>query len=176
MINVTSGLLKKPSTWHTSVLLCLAFWLSSSLLIDLVIMPGLYMAGMMSQPDFASAGFSIFWIFNRIEVLCAGVILTGLLFSRQHRNIFAVTTSGSRSRWALWLGSSLLVISLIYTYFLTPEMGALGISLDAFATTEIVPNGMNTLHGIYWSLEVIKLALGTGLFALCYRDMSTALD
>jgi hypothetical protein len=53
----------------------LGFWLSSSLLLDLVIMPGLSAAGMMSQavPQLLAIQSSGF--FNRIELLCAAVVL-----------------------------------------------------------------------------------------------------
>jgi hypothetical protein len=48
---------KRPA-WQTVVMFALGFWLSSSLLLDFVIMPGLSAAGMMSQASAATAGYS----------------------------------------------------------------------------------------------------------------------
>ena len=65
--------------WQTLAAVSLGFWLSSCLVLDLVIMPTMYGAGMMAEPGFVSAGYSIFSTFNRIELLCAALVLTGLL-------------------------------------------------------------------------------------------------
>ena len=73
--------------WQTVVMFALGFWLSSSLLIDFLIIPGLSAAGMMTQEGFASAGYLIFGIFNRIELLCAALILTGFLVIRRNHLI-----------------------------------------------------------------------------------------
>ena len=138
-------------------------------------MPSLYGSGMMSQPDFATAGYSIFWLFNRVELLCGALILTGLLALRHKRNPFAIITSGVKSRWALFLSLFLFTIALIYTYILTPDMSALGLQLDLFANQAEIPTGMNQLHGFYWGLELMKLAAGGLLFSVCYRETASRL-
>jgi hypothetical protein len=56
-------------------MLTLGFWFSSSIILDWVIIPSLYVSGMMTQSGFASAGYLIFWNFNRIELVCAALIL-----------------------------------------------------------------------------------------------------
>jgi hypothetical protein len=66
----------------------LGFWLSGSLLLDFVIMPGLSAVGMMSQANAATVGYSLFWIFNRIELLCAALVLTSLLALRGTSNLY----------------------------------------------------------------------------------------
>ena len=81
---------------------------------------------MMTQPDFGSAGYGLFWVFNRIELVCAAVIISGLLIARQFRNDHDIISSGIRSRWALEIAAVLLAIALILTYWLSPAMGALG--------------------------------------------------
>lgn len=169
---MTSRTVFSPARWLPWVMAAGAFWLSSSLLLDLVIMPVMYTSGMMAEPGFAPAGYSLFWTFNRLELVCAAVILTGVLALRQPPSEFDVLTHGSRSRWALGIGLLLLTSTLVCTYGLTPEMGALGASLDIFAETPATPVAMDWLHGAYWSLEALKLA-GLGLLTvLCYRDMS----
>lgn len=167
-----SNLEISPQTWRSLVLFSIVFWLSSSLLLDFLVMPGLFVTGMMSQSDFGTAGYSLFWTFNRIELLCGAVILTGLLISRQQRSDHDIIVSGMRSRWAMELGLGLLAIALVYTYYLTPSMGALGVSLDAFQPAIEVPTGMNQLHGLYWGLEALKLLATGWLLRLCYRDLT----
>lgn len=158
------------SSWYSAVLLALGFWISSSLLLDCLIMPGMYVSGMMEQPEFGTAGYILFWMFNRIEVVCGAIVLTGLLILRYHRSATGVITSAVRSRWALGLGLGLLAIALTYTYLLTPAMGSLGIPLDLFEEAA-VPAAMNQLHGIYWGLELLKLAGAAMLLRFSYGDL-----
>jgi hypothetical protein len=145
--------------WQVIVISSLAFWLSSSILLDFVIMPTMFFTGMMVEPGFASAGYSIFWLFNRIEVLCAAVILTGAIALR-------VTQSakfGGRNGAFAALG--LLAIALFYTYSLTPQMSAL-----TFPAEGTVPALMNQLHGEYWALELLKLLGCAALIKFCVHQ------
>ena len=127
----------------------------------------------MQQPGFASTSYSLFWVFNRVEILCAALMLTGLLALHQRRSQFDITVSGSRSRWALMIASGLLGIALIYTYLLTPEMSALGLTLNNAAE---VPAIMGWMHAAYLSLEAMKLAATGFLIQLCYRDVAAAIE
>jgi uncharacterized membrane protein HdeD (DUF308 family) len=67
----------------------------------------------------------MFGTFNRIELLCAAVVLTGLLtMVYRHR---------SERNWGkteVILSVMLLGIVLAQTYALTPQMSALGIQLN----------------------------------------------
>ncbi|MBE9177702.1 DUF4149 domain-containing protein [Oculatella sp. LEGE 06141] len=152
------------SKWQTIVTGTLAFWLSSSLLLDFVVMPGMYTAGMMTEPGFATAGYSIFWIFNRIELVCAAIALTGLLVLRTTR-----PTVNQLTAFALGLGLFLFAVSLIYTYGLTPEMSALGLQLDLFQPSAEVPAAMDQMHQEYWLLELLKLGASGALLGLCWN-------
>lgn len=172
--NLSSKLSRRQFSWDAFVLLIVTFWLSCSALLDFVMMPMMYESGMMSTSDFATAGYSLFWVFNRVEMLCAAAILTGLLVLRQNRTQYDVIASGSRSRWALWLGGSLFVIALLYTYLLTPQMGALGLNLSGEFSDFVAPQ-MNLMHGLYWALEAMKLVGAALLMKLCYRDMANSL-
>ncbi len=171
--NLSSKLSRRQFSWDAFVLLIVTFWLSSSVLLDFVMMPMMYESGMMSTPDFATAGYSMFWVFNRVEMLCAASILTGLLVLRQNRSEYEVIASGSRSRWALWLSGALLAIALTYTYLLTPQMSALGLNLSGELSAP-VPQ-MNLMHVLYWGLESLKLVGAGLLIKLCYRDMADSL-
>lgn len=153
------------SKWHTVTTLTLAFWLSSSLLLDLVIMPTLFATGMMTSPDFAAAGYSIFWIFNRIELLCAALALTGLL-ALQNTD----SAASQRASWVVPLALVLLGIALIFTYGLTPEMSALGLRLNWFAPPLEVPALMNQMHQGYWILELFKLSAAGVLLSSCFKQ------
>ncbi|MEM9924270.1 MAG: hypothetical protein AAF915_11060 [Cyanobacteria bacterium P01_D01_bin.50] len=158
----TSDLEFKRPVWQNTVILTLGFWLSASLILDWVIMPSLYVSGMMTQSSFASAGYTIFWNFNRIELLCAGFILTGLLALSKSQ--FQGINRG------IILAIVMLAIALVDTYLLTPQMSAIGLHLNFLSAVSEVPANMNLLHGAYWLLEVIKLAVGGTLFTWCWKQ------
>jgi hypothetical protein len=160
MNSISNVELKRP-IWQTAVILTLGFWLSASLILDWVIMPSLYFSGMMTQAGFATAGYAIFWNFNRIELLSAGIILTGIL---------AMNKTHSWRRGTVVLAVLLLAVSLVDTYFLTPQMSAIGVQLNLFETTTTIPAGMDLLHGGYWVLESVKLLAAGTLLNRCYRE------
>ena len=163
--------------WSALVLAIGAFWLSSSAFLDFLLMPMMYETGMMNEPNFATAGYSIFWLFNRVELLCGAAILSGLLVIRQLNaeadREFSVVASGSRSRWALAVSGCLLAIAFTFTYFLTPQMSALGIHLNG-VFSEPAPDAMGHIHLLYWGLEALKLFSVGLLVKLCYQDMKAA--
>lgn len=164
-MTATSSIRPRQSIWQTVVISILAFWLSSSLLLDLVIMPSLYAAGMMDQTGFATAGYSIFWVFNHIELFCASLALTGLLVLRNNQALV-----GRKSNQAIVLSLLLIAIAGIYTYVLAPEMSALGLQLNLFESVAEVPTAMDQLHQGYWVLELCKLVTSGALLGLCYRN------
>ncbi|NEP13617.1 MAG: DUF4149 domain-containing protein [Symploca sp. SIO2C1] len=161
---VGSAELKLP-IWQTVIMFALGFWLSSSLILDFVIMPALSTAGMMSQESFATAGYSIFWIFNRVELLCATVVLSSLLVLRGTSNFYRHVR-----RWSILLSVLLLAIALIYTYVMTPQMSALAIQLNLWQPSTGMPAGMTQMHEQYWALEAIKLIAGATILGWCYND------
>ncbi|MBW4521911.1 MAG: hypothetical protein KME16_19685 [Scytolyngbya sp. HA4215-MV1] len=154
----------KQPIWQTIAISTLAFWLSGSLLLDMVVMPGLYAAGMMDSPEFASAGYLLFGIFNRIELVCAGLVASCLLAACYSRHSLR-----GWSRTAVAFSLLLLSVVCVYTYLLVPQMSALSLPLDIFQTNAVIPAGMNSLHMGYWLLEAIKLATGLTLLGVCYR-------
>lgn len=154
----------KQSRWQTILVLVLAFWLSGSLLLDFLVMPSLYMAGMMQEPGFASAGYSLFWIFNRIELLCAAGVLSCVLVLRYTRHPWH-----RPGLLPLLLSGLLLAIALIDTYTLTPSMSALGLHLNWITESLAPPAGMNQLHFRYWLLDLTKIIAGGGLLWLYHR-------
>ncbi|MCA1994204.1 MAG: DUF4149 domain-containing protein [Coleofasciculus sp. S288] len=164
-MNAVLGVGAKQPPWRTIVMFALGFWLSSSLLLDLVIMPGLSATGMMSQPSSATAGYSIFWIFNRIELLCGALVLASLLALRGTSNLYRQVR-----RWSVLLAVLLLAIAIIYTYIMTPQMSALALQLNLLEPVSGMPAGMFEMLEGYWVLEAIKLAVGTTILGWCYRD------
>jgi hypothetical protein len=162
-MTVISNPAGQSSKWRAIVLFTLAFWVSGSLLLDLVIMPTLYMTGMMSAPDFASAGYSVFWIFNRVELLCAALALTGALIM-QRANL-----TQHLPKWTVPLSTILLGLTLLYTYALTPEMSSLGLHLNAFEQAAEVPAAMNQMHIGYWLLELFKFGAIGALLGTFYQ-------
>lgn len=162
MNTISSTFEYKRPTWQTAIMLTLGFWLSASLILDWVIMPSLYLSGMMSQAGFTTAGYVIFWNFNRLELLSAAVVLTSVL-----------ALSKTQSQWRLRgivLSVLLLTVSLVDTYFFTPQMCAVGIQLNLFEAAAAIPATMDLLHGGYWLLEAVKLVAGGMLFSWCWRQ------
>ena len=175
--NSAPKLSARQFSWDALVLLVATFWLSSSVLLDFFMMPMMYESGMMNEPGFATGSYSLFWVFNRVEMLCAAAILTGLLVIRERRSQFDVVASGSRSRWALMLSGALLAIALAYTYFFTPHLSAMGLDLSggfSGSLSESNASEMSTLHFAYWAVESVKLVGVAFLMKLCYRDIAAA--
>lgn len=158
----------KRSRWPMTAIMALAFWLSGSVIVDFVIMPTLYVSGMMTQPGFTTAGYSIFWFFNRIELLCAAVVLTAtlMIYSDQDRPRRRIATA--------LIALSLLSVALLDTYALTPQMSALGIHLNLFEPVSEVPEVMNQFHEAYGILEFFKLAAGSFLLSRLFHDWQPA--
>ncbi|MEM1168153.1 MAG: hypothetical protein AAGJ08_03445 [Cyanobacteria bacterium P01_H01_bin.35] len=167
MAIISPNLESNQQRWQTIVCLTLGFWLSACIILDLVIMPSMYVSGMMNTPDFTLAGSVMFSVFNRVELLCASFGLTGLLVLSATPNHFV-----KNGKTAIIFSIVLLVIALIDTYFLTPEMTALGINLSFFESVNEVPVAMNQMHGGYWLLEIIKLVVGANLFGWYYRQQN----
>ena len=161
-MNTISNLELKRSTWQTAMILTLGFWLSSSLVLDWVIMPSMYVTGMMNEANFATTGYSIFWNFNRLELLAAAVVLTSVL-----------VTCKTKSNWhlgSMFLSCLLLTVAVLDTYFLTPQMCALGSNLSLFASVSQVPYSMNLLHGGYFILEILKIFAAGVLLNRCWKE------
>ncbi|PPS40269.1 hypothetical protein [Chroococcidiopsis sp. TS-821] len=148
----------KRSVWQNVALLTLGFWLSSSLILDWVIMPSLYISGMMTQAGFTTAGYLIFWNYNRIELLAAALVVTSVLVLNKTQFI-----EDNRQRGTIILALLLLAVPLVSTYFLTPQMSATGVQLNLFDSVTEVPTTMNLLHAGYWVLETVKFVAGSTL-------------
>ncbi|TAF10051.1 MAG: hypothetical protein EAZ77_04060 [Nostocales cyanobacterium] len=161
-MNAISNFEFKRSTWQTAVMLTLGFWLSASLVLDWVIMPSLYVSGMMNEGNFTTVGYAIFWNFNRLELLSAGVVLTAIL-----------AMGKAKSNWrfsSIFLSCLLLTVALLDTYFLTPQMCVVGSNLSLFAAAGGVPDSMNLLHVSYFVLEILKLVAGGMLLNWYWRE------
>lgn len=164
-MNAAFGARSKKLDWQTIAMCALGFWLSGSLLLDFVIMPGLSAVGMMSQANAATVGYSLFWIFNRIELLCAAVVLTSLLALRGTSNLYLQVR-----RWSILLSVALLLIALFYTYIMTPQMTGLALQLNLLEPASGMAQGIMPMLEGYWMLEAVKLAAVTVLLGWCYRD------
>ncbi len=155
----------KPVNWSAVIMFSLGFWLSGSLVFDCLVVPGMLTSGMMNESGFASAGYTIFGTFNHIELLCAATVLAGCLVYR-----YGYRLTSEINLKTILTAAILLVISLAYTYVLTPQMSGMGMSLDMFATAETTSTSMTVMHLVYWTLEVIKLVAATTLLRSFYRN------
>jgi hypothetical protein len=150
--------------WQSIAIGSLGFWLSGSLVLDLLVMPMLWMTGMMQSSGFASAGYSIFWTFNRVELVCAAAALSSLWA------LSKLARSGIYAKREMLAGAvMLLAIALSYTFVLTPYMSGLGLDIDIFDSVKSIPAEMDRLHAIYWVLEASKLGITAMLLSWCIR-------
>jgi len=154
--------------WSKLITFCLALWIGGSLVLDFVVMPSLYEAGMMSMASFASVGFLTFERFNHLELFAAALTLTGVLVMIAQGGL-----QGQR-RSAISRAVILLGIALGYTYFLTPHMSSLGLNLNLFETVEINSPTMNWLHLSYWAIEAVKLSMAGWLLHQCEQPLMPA--
>ncbi len=155
----------KPINWSTILMFTLGFWLSGSLIFDFVTIPSLLASGMMGETGFASAAYLMFGIFNRVELVCAALVLTSCFVFFQQHNL-----DRKREVIFLVLASILLFIALSYTYIFTPQMSSLGLQLNLLEPTVELTEQMAVLHQFYWLLEGTKLIVGTVLLRWCYRN------
>ncbi|MCS7031635.1 MAG: hypothetical protein NZL92_08910 [Gloeomargarita sp. SKYG116] len=152
---MTPRLFTPANYWPLVVSLTLTFWLGATLVLDLLVMPGLYWGGLMQQVGFASFGYLLFSWFNHAELLFAALVMTSIL--AQSFN------PPRRYRLGLALAGLLVVIALVYTYVLTPWMGETSAALTWLETDNVVPASMNLLHGGYFVLELLKVIVGSTL-------------
>ena len=158
------------TAWTPWVLAIATFWLSSNLLLDFLVMPVMYISGMATDSNFAVAGYSLFWSFNRVELLCAAVLLTGILALHHRPQEFEVCRGGSRCRWALAFGIALLGVILVDVYILTPQMSATAFALEGTRQSALTPV-MTGMHSLYWLLESCKIGFLGSLGWLFLSDL-----
>jgi hypothetical protein len=151
--------------WQAIAMFALGFWLSASLVLDGLIIPGLFSAGMMNSAGFASASYLIFGTFNHLELLCAAIVLASALVLNYRQNLAVVKLDKS-----IIIAAFLMAIALGYTYVITPQMSSLGMNLEGFNDQELLTNSMMTMHFVYWVLEGSKFILGTVLLSKLYRN------
>ncbi|MCS6782361.1 MAG: hypothetical protein RMI89_01035 [Gloeomargarita sp. SKYBB_i_bin120] len=152
---MTPRLFSPANYWPLVVGLTLMFWLGATLVLDLLVMPGLYWGGLMHQTGFTSFGYLVFGWFNHAELLLAALIMTSVL---------AQSFNPPRHyRWGLVLAGLLVGITLLYTYVLTPWMGETSLMLNWLTDDNTVPAQMKWLHGGYFALETLKVLVGGAL-------------
>ncbi len=166
MVAISHSAVSVPQvSWRMPLMLTLGFWLSASLVLDLVIMPILFTSGMMAETGFATAGYTLFWVFNRLELLCAALVLTAVLFCWGLRS-----SPGLFRQSQFFLAVLLFAVAAIDTYLLTPQMSSLGLQLNLFAPLAATPDLMNQFHAAYWVLDGVKLLAGGLLLGQCWRS------
>jgi len=151
----------RTSIWPAALLLVLGLWLGGSLVLDLLVVPSLSAAGMMSASGFASAGYELFGIFNHLELLAAATVLSGF---------WAIAQQGRARLATVAIAAMVLVCVAFSTYVLTPQMGATALPLDWLTGEPTgMPAGMVSMHVGYWANEALKLAGGAFLLGRCFQ-------
>ena len=149
--------------WLAIAMLALGFWLSSSVIFDVIILPSLAAAGMTAQPEFASTGYILFGVFNRLELLCGGVVTVAIAAA-------SYQASWPQRDWrpVALVVALLLTIAAAYTYWLAPTMSALDAPLTWLAPSpEPMTGPMLQMQWLYWLLDSLKLALSGWLLYWC---------
>ena len=157
------------SPWQVVAAVTLGIWLGGSLLLDVVVMPALYSAGMMTSPGFAAAGSLLFGTVNRVELLMGGLVLAAFL---------ALLAAGRRSTWCLVVGLALCGLTAIEAYWLAPTMAASSLSLTWGELGPIAPALsplMTGWHEGYFAIEVLKWLGCAALLWNCERSSSNSL-
>ncbi len=155
----------RPAKWQSVCMIALGLWLSASLVFDFLIIPSLFTSGMMETSDFASFSYIVFGNFNHLELLGAAIVLGSSLAINYRHNLSRIKIDSS-----VVISVVLMAIALAYTYFLIPQMSALGMNLDQFSNQALISNQMIGIHLIYWVLELSKLALGIFLLNKLYSN------
>ncbi len=163
MLNIVFSRHHREIDWHTVILFTLGFWLSGSFILDFVLIPSLSLTGMMNSDEFAYVGFVLFGIFNRVEMICASLILTATLVEGTQHYFTA-----RKQNLAVIFAIILLLISLAYTYVFTPNLTAWGLCLDQFSTSKPLSVNMILWHGGYWLVEGLKYTLAVTLLRWNY--------
>ncbi len=151
---------KNWRNWLLVLITCLVLWISCSLVLDLVVIPSMAAGGMMQQFGFSSTAYMVFGLLNRWELLCAALVLTGVLVIQQARRV---------NRRSLLLAVWLLLIPVIYTYMLSPSMAAWGMTLDLFSPVVAVPTPMLEMQYGYLILELSKIMAAVVVLGDCLR-------
>ena len=149
---------------HRSLGFVLALWFGGSVLLDFVVMPALYVTGMMDATNFASAGESLFLTFNNLEIILGAIALAAVFAHRQEPDMEA-----HRSLGGVGLPLAILGIAFVYRYWLTPQMAGMGASLDLLNPDIAMSADMMTMHASYWLLEGLKLTGVAVLLNRCFR-------
>ncbi len=182
MANIYIAKSNNHQTWLTVATAVVGFWLSASLLLDFIIMPSMYMSGMMTSSGFGIVGYTLFSVFNRIELICGAATLCLGLW------LWQSTLLDQKQKIEIGVSSAiLLAIALCYTFILTPYMSGLSVDLNILDSAELVnggledlqmhstipqvPAGMNQMHVIYWGLEALKITLMGTVLGLAYRQL-----
>jgi hypothetical protein len=170
-------------TWLTVATAIIGFWLSASLLLDFIIMPSMYQSGMMTSSSFGIIGYTLFSVFNRIELICGAVTLCLGLW------LWQSTLIDQKQKIEVGVSSAiLLAIALCYTFILTPHMSGLSVDLHILDSADLVNGGledlqmhsiipqvpaaeMNQMHVVYWGLEALKITLIGTVLGLAYRQL-----
>lgn len=160
-MNTISNNSSKQSTWQTAIILTLGFWISATMILDWVIMPSLYFAGMMNTASFSSTGYVIFGNINHLELLAAAIVLTAVL-----------AISKIKSNWhfsTIILALLLLTVAILDTYLLTPKMCAMGSNFTLYGAGG-VPDQMGILHSTYFVLEALKVLVSGFLLNWAWKQ------
>jgi hypothetical protein len=123
-------------------------WLLMSALVDFVAIPTVF-KNISNLEEAGKIGMTVFHRFNFFEILLGAGILVGTISKEK------------KAPWQIVLGCALFVLSLFYTFYMTPIIAEAGIKIHQISSTDpqyqVLQMQHTTYHNLYRSLDSAKL-------------------
>ena len=134
--------------------LAVALWIGGMAALDFVDAPLRFAAPALSRNQAVALGQAVFARFNRIEVACGVAALAAAVAARS-------------ARWTVAITALMLLLALVQTLYLTPEITRLAAGLDFVNRTPGDPRyaAIRSLHSIYATVEIAVFAGGIAVLA-----------
>jgi uncharacterized membrane protein len=134
--------------------LAVALWIGGMAALDFVDAPLRFATPALSRNQAVALGQAVFARFNRIEVACGIVALAAAVVARS-------------ARWTVAVTALMLLLAIVQTFYLTPEITRLAAGLDFVNRTPGDPRyaAIRSLHGIYAMVEIAVFAGGVAVLA-----------
>jgi len=134
--------------------LAVALWVGGMAALDFIDAPLRFTTPALTRNQAVALGQAVFVRFNRVEVVL-GVVAV------------AAAAAGRSARWTLAVAALMLVLALVQTAYLTPEITRLAAGLDFVHRTPGDPRyaAIRGLHNAYAALEIAIFVGGIAVLA-----------
>lgn len=123
-------------------------WFFMTVLVDIIAIPTVF-RNISNLEEGGRIGMTIFGRFNIFENIFGILVLLGVLSHERKSKLF------------VGLATSLLILSFVYTFYMTPMIGGLSLKIHQVAVTdpmyEILKKEHGAYHVMYRNFDSIKL-------------------